>query len=180
MHACAVRNHATGAGRPRPLRVRCRTTPWPPPGGNFEIWREENGRGGEIRTHDLLYPKQTRYQAALRPDFSKCPWLSDGPSKGVTVAPPPWRWWPSVPLDMHDMEMDFQGRKPSRKFFSLAVSAALRAGECTPSHPPMSAEGVPRCLHIWRCGSRAGGSWDDPALRPAGRFQPYPRSRRHC
>ena len=26
------------------------------------------GRGGEIRTHDLLYPKQTRYQAALRPD----------------------------------------------------------------------------------------------------------------
>lgn len=25
------------------------------------------GRGGEIRTHDLLYPKQTRYQAAPRP-----------------------------------------------------------------------------------------------------------------
>src|SRR5262245_36990172 len=29
---------------------------------------EENGRGGEIRTHDLLYPKQARYQATLRPD----------------------------------------------------------------------------------------------------------------
>lgn len=29
---------------------------------------ELDGRGGEIRTHDLLYPKQTRYQAALRPD----------------------------------------------------------------------------------------------------------------
>jgi hypothetical protein len=29
----------------------------------------ENGRGGEIRTHDLLYPKQARYQATLRPDI---------------------------------------------------------------------------------------------------------------
>ena len=29
---------------------------------------KENGRGGEIRTHDLLYPKQARYQATLRPD----------------------------------------------------------------------------------------------------------------
>src|SRR6266481_5631811 len=29
---------------------------------------EKNGRGGEIRTHDLLYPKQARYQATLRPD----------------------------------------------------------------------------------------------------------------
>ena len=28
----------------------------------------ENGRGGEIRTHDLLYPKQARYQATLRPE----------------------------------------------------------------------------------------------------------------
>ena len=28
-----------------------------------------NGRGGEIRTHDLLYPKQARYQATLRPDL---------------------------------------------------------------------------------------------------------------
>ena len=30
------------------------------------FWK--NGRGGEIRTHDLLYPKQARYQATLRPD----------------------------------------------------------------------------------------------------------------
>jgi hypothetical protein len=30
--------------------------------------REDDGRGGEIRTHDLLYPKQARYQATLRPD----------------------------------------------------------------------------------------------------------------
>ena len=29
---------------------------------------DENGRGGEIRTHDLLYPKQARYQATLRPE----------------------------------------------------------------------------------------------------------------
>ena len=29
----------------------------------------KNGRGGEIRTHDLLYPKQARYQATLRPDL---------------------------------------------------------------------------------------------------------------
>jgi hypothetical protein len=27
-----------------------------------------NGRGGEIRTPDPLFPKQMRYQAALRPD----------------------------------------------------------------------------------------------------------------
>ena len=27
-----------------------------------------DGRGGEIRTHDLLYPKQARYQATLRPE----------------------------------------------------------------------------------------------------------------
>src|SRR5437867_12443870 len=27
----------------------------------------KTGRGGEIRTHDLLYPKQARYQATLRP-----------------------------------------------------------------------------------------------------------------
>ena len=26
-----------------------------------------DGRGGEIRTHDPLYPKQVRYQTALRP-----------------------------------------------------------------------------------------------------------------
>ena len=31
----------------------------------------KNGRGGEIRTHDLLYPKQARYQATLRPDPEK-------------------------------------------------------------------------------------------------------------
>jgi hypothetical protein len=27
-----------------------------------------NGRGGGIRTHDPLLPKQMRYQTALRPD----------------------------------------------------------------------------------------------------------------
>jgi hypothetical protein len=32
------------------------------------IFIDKNGRGGEIRTHDLLYPKQARYQATLRPD----------------------------------------------------------------------------------------------------------------
>ena len=30
----------------------------------------EDGRGGEIRTHDPLYPKQVRYQTAPRPDSS--------------------------------------------------------------------------------------------------------------
>ena len=33
-----------------------------------DVSRKKNGRGGEIRTHDLLYPKQARYQATLRPD----------------------------------------------------------------------------------------------------------------
>ncbi len=28
----------------------------------------ENGRAGEIRTHDLLHPMQARYQTTLRPD----------------------------------------------------------------------------------------------------------------
>ena len=27
------------------------------------------GRAGEIRTHDLLHPKQARYQAAPRPEL---------------------------------------------------------------------------------------------------------------
>ena len=35
---------------------------------HFIIFPKENGRGGEIRTHDLLYPKQARYQPTLRPD----------------------------------------------------------------------------------------------------------------
>jgi hypothetical protein len=30
----------------------------------------ESGRGREIRTPDILLPKQTRYQTALYPDFS--------------------------------------------------------------------------------------------------------------
>ena len=28
----------------------------------------ENGRAGEIRTHDLLHPMQARYQATLQPE----------------------------------------------------------------------------------------------------------------
>lgn len=28
-----------------------------------------NGRGGEIRTHDFLLPKQALYQAELRPEI---------------------------------------------------------------------------------------------------------------
>src|SRR5208337_4820911 len=31
------------------------------------------GRGGGTRTHDLLYPKQARYQAAPRPDHGERP-----------------------------------------------------------------------------------------------------------
>ena len=31
-------------------------------------WMFNFGRGGEIRTHGLLYPKQARYQTAPRPD----------------------------------------------------------------------------------------------------------------
>tara|TARA_R110002124_G_scaffold124872_1_gene283959 strand:+ start:408 stop:617 length:210 start_codon:yes stop_codon:yes gene_type:complete len=30
----------------------------------------KNGRGEKIRTSDLRYPKPSRYQAALRPDFA--------------------------------------------------------------------------------------------------------------
>ena len=32
---------------------------------------DKNGRGGEIRTPDLMLPKHPRYQTALRPEFGK-------------------------------------------------------------------------------------------------------------
>ena len=32
-------------------------------------YRGDNGRGERIRTFDPLFPKQMRYQAALRPDW---------------------------------------------------------------------------------------------------------------
>ena len=40
----------------------------------------ENGRGGEIRTHDLVYPKHARYQATLRPDYQA---VNSAPAPGV-------------------------------------------------------------------------------------------------
>ena len=36
---------------------------------NSFVFKEWFGRGGEIRTHDPLRPRQVRYQAALRPDI---------------------------------------------------------------------------------------------------------------
>ena len=39
-------------------------------GEDARISFELIGRGGGIRTHDPLLPKQMRYQAALRPDDS--------------------------------------------------------------------------------------------------------------
>ena len=33
--------------------------------------KERNGRGGRIRTCDILLPKQARYQAALRPETKR-------------------------------------------------------------------------------------------------------------
>src|SRR5664280_702862 len=39
----------------------------------YIIFIKKNGRGGEIRTHDLLHPKQARYQPTLRPDV----WVSN-------------------------------------------------------------------------------------------------------
>src|ERR1700729_332729 len=42
-----------------------------------------NGRGGGTRTHDLLYPKQARYQAAPHPDGSILKlWSAPRRSKG--------------------------------------------------------------------------------------------------
>src|SRR5690606_12008353 len=40
-------------------------------GGKLFSFGGEIGRGDWIRTSDLLLPKQTRYQAALRPDRGK-------------------------------------------------------------------------------------------------------------
>jgi hypothetical protein len=42
--------------------------PWPKSCSGLCCHGKSNGRGGEIRTHDLLYPKQARYQATLRPE----------------------------------------------------------------------------------------------------------------
>ena len=41
---------------------------------------ESIGRAGEIRTHDLLHPKQARYQAAPRPELLYLNTPSPGPS----------------------------------------------------------------------------------------------------
>jgi hypothetical protein len=65
---------------------------------------ENIGRGGEIRTHDPLRPRQVRYQAALRPDnccsFDSKPlprvkilpgmpkWSQNRPDRGKTVTKP--------------------------------------------------------------------------------------------
>ena len=37
----------------------------------FAINTAINGRGGEIRTPDILLPKQARYQTALYPEFQQ-------------------------------------------------------------------------------------------------------------
>ena len=37
-------------------------------GSTQNVMGFSDGRGGEIRTHDPLFPKQVRYQTALRPD----------------------------------------------------------------------------------------------------------------
>ena len=72
--------HRTGATRQAPAAREHRFVRVAPglEGSPRTIRRREkpdnesiNGRGGEIRTHDLLYPKQARYQATLRPE--PCP-----------------------------------------------------------------------------------------------------------
>src|ERR1035438_7342211 len=71
---------------------------------NSYIFKEWFGRGGEIRTHDPLRPRQVRYQAALRPDiccsFDSKPlprikilrgmpkWSQKRPDRGKTVTKP--------------------------------------------------------------------------------------------
>ena len=46
-----------------------------------------NGRGGGTRTHDLLYPKQARYQAAPHPDGSAANYGADRAEARVGLAP---------------------------------------------------------------------------------------------
>ena len=43
------------------------------------------GRGGEIRTHDLLNPIQTRYQATLRPDHIPSVHQGDADTMGLGI-----------------------------------------------------------------------------------------------
>ena len=50
--------------RTRVTRLGGDASPHPAP----PRWIGENGRAGEIRTHDLLHPMQARYQATLQPE----------------------------------------------------------------------------------------------------------------
>jgi hypothetical protein len=40
---------------------------------HFSSFAKKNGRGGEIRTHDLYVPNVALYQAKLRPDKNDSP-----------------------------------------------------------------------------------------------------------
>ena len=56
--------------RPSPSELAAKNTKGSPKGCQSYRSILLSGRGGEIRTPDPLFPKQMRYQAALRPE----PW----------------------------------------------------------------------------------------------------------
>jgi hypothetical protein len=60
-------NFVISSALSKPTRIIQNRNCVTPPNPDF-LSRESNGRGGEIRTRDLLLPKQALYQAKLRPD----------------------------------------------------------------------------------------------------------------
>jgi hypothetical protein len=121
---CATGGHPI----PVPDGVRCLANRWKKQGAEIQ----ENGRGGEIRTHDLLYPKQARYQATLRPDtgLRKVPGRGlfckeimprrkfyEGECAGSTRA------WPYPAPPRKRPWQYFQGRQPLRSRLRLKLRA---------------------------------------------------------
>src|SRR5687768_17935580 len=71
----------------------------------------ENGRAGEIRTHDLLHPMQARYQATLQPEQKEG---EQDPPAAVTQALFP-------PRVKHSK---YRARCPQQVFRTLALTLA--------------------------------------------------------
>ena len=75
------------------------------------------GRGERVRTSDLLFPKQARYQAALRPADE---W-------GITVVTQPWMIHPNTGRGDRIRTYDLRYPKPSRYQAALHPECACLA-----------------------------------------------------
>jgi hypothetical protein len=107
--------------------------------GGFLGWDFKNGRGDWIRTNDPLFPKQVRYQAALRPDIllawsgkrdsnsRPSAWEADAlPTELFPQAGAHYRWWGSFGPAMYYLSVteflsgDYRGAGPQKEGFRSA------------------------------------------------------------